>query len=100
MEEATSDKTIRARMVTRRTNELSNGIDDELDNVEVEEKIRNLKYAMEDLGRAFDVYSGLLTDDKALEDATKWYKEYDTRSNSVIKRARLYMNESNDVVET
>ena len=102
MEEAKKKRTIQARKVTRKTNELWNAIKGELHISDVQEKMGTLKYCMELLGEIHDEYVTLMdpADVDPLATAETWYTGYDTKTNEVIKVARDYIENRNSNYDT
>ena len=93
MENAKKERTIKSRTVTRRTNELINGIKLALKPDEIDEKIRNLKYGMDELGKLQDNVMEYVEDGtKEFENEESWYDNYDTKVNMAIREAKEYMD--------
>ena len=92
MEDAKKSRATKARFVTRRVNEVNNGIKTVAEKDDIIEKIENLKVAMNELGRIHDEYMGYFEDDpENLQKELKWYDEYDLKSNHAIKEGRRYI---------
>ena len=104
MEEAKKKRASKARVVTRRTNELLNGIKCCLQGEEVLDKMNNLKYVLGELGSLQDEVLSVLES----EDITKpevqvrlttennWYDTYDNKVNLAIREARKYIAETKE----
>ena len=94
-ETAKKQRSIKARRVTRRVNELLNGIKTFIAKAEITEKINNVKYVVDELGELQDDYMGYLdTNNTELLNAEQvWYDEYDLKANLAIKEARKYISE-------
>ena len=94
-ETAKKQRSIKARRVTRRVNELLNGIKTSIAKAEITEKINNVKYVVDELGELQDDYMGYLdTNNTELLNAEQvWYDEYDLKANLAIKEARKYISE-------
>ena len=95
MDEAKKERTKRARLVTRRINELSNCVKTEPQESDVLEKTCTLKYAIGELGTAHDEVTSHLADDdgKTWNGEEQWYQQYDIRVNTGINEARTYIRE-------
>ena len=94
MEELKKKRASKARVVTRRVNELGNGVTCALTEGEIVDKINNLKYASSELGaRQDDVMEAADSDadPNVTETEEKWYDVYDKRVNRAIKEARSYI---------
>ena len=88
-------RTSKARMVTRKTNELSNAIKLEVHSVEINEKIRSLKFTMGELGELHDAVIENIPEGENNETEVahddEWYYRYDVMVDNVIKDANEYV---------
>ena len=82
--EAKKARGVKARVVTRRVNELLNGIKILSSKEEIIGKINNIWYALEELGITQDTVIGVVQD-ADVENEVKWYDGYDINANSTIK---------------
>lgn len=90
IEAAKSNCSRKKGVVTRRINELSNAIRNDVNVSDLREKVKQVKEAMENLGLVFDDYVTIfdeLTEKEIIETAEKWYYEYDNRANRIIAQA-------------
>ena len=90
MEEIKKDRTSKARLVSRVVTEVLNGVHCYSKANEITDKINNLKYAMEELGKLHDEYIGRidLEDVETLDVESEWYNNDDFKVNRAIKEAR------------
>ena len=97
MDAAKKARSVKARVVSRRVNELINGIKGLLQVEDIDEKLKNLKLSHDELGALHDeVLTTMEEADEnadAFENETKWYDDYDMRVNKVVKMARTHMDE-------
>ena len=80
-----------AKKVTRRINELLNGVKNVIEKEDIVEKINNVKYAVEELGVVQDELIGSIDDDANVDEETEWYDGYDVKANLAIKEGRRYL---------
>ena len=99
MEEAKNERAKKARLVTRRINELINCIKSNPPESEVSEKIYTLKYAKDELGIAQDDVIANITEEgtpahtlRGVEE--QWYYKYDIKVNATINDAKKYIREN------
>ena len=106
MDEAKKKRTNKARVVSRRTTELLNGIRCSAQEEEINDKVANLKQALGELGSLHDDVMGYLDEklvgasDEAAGVAVQieiskeddWYIAYDKKVNLAIKEARNYIS--------
>ena len=93
MEECKKTRTLKARKLTRRTNELLNALKIDAVKSDIEEKIRTLKFEIDELGTAQDALLSLVdaNDKESVEREEKWYYDYDVKTNLVIKEASMHI---------
>ena len=74
MEEARKTRKTKASKLTRTINELLNAVSTRSANIELEEKIKNVKLAMNDVAIVNDEIIGLIPDDDkdTLEQQNRW----------------------------
>ena len=96
MEDAKKHRTSKARIVTRRMNEVLNGIKSISLPGELNEKIHTLKNTMEELGKLQDEVILLIdeSDQTTLETEENWYYEYDRKVNTAIKQGMIYIKDN------
>ena len=102
MEEIKKRRTIHARRLTRKTNELYNAIKGEVHIIDIREKIGALKYCIEELGGVHDEYIENVDPEEkdTLAAEEKWYTKYDVATNDAIKSARDYIELTEATNET
>ena len=96
MDELKKTRTVKARQVTRRVNELLNGIKIKVSEEDISEKIKNVKEALSELGTAHDEVVAVADDGSpdapaAVEAEEAWYYEYDKKVNQAVKEGRSYV---------
>lgn len=92
MDELKKRRSSKAGTVTRRIRELNNVVSMKADKLEVNDRINNLKYALDELGIIQDEYMNLNASEnpQIISEADKWYYEYDMRASKAIREAREY----------
>ena len=94
-EAAVKARASKARVVSRKTNELNNAIKLEVLPGEINEKVQKLKYAMGELGELHDAVIENIEEGEKYEEETatedKMYYKYDVMVNNVIKDANQYI---------
>ena len=98
MEEARKTRKTKASKLTRTINELLNAVSTRSANIELEEKIKNVKLAMNDVAIVNDEIIGLIPDDDkdTLEQQNRWYNDYDNRALMAIREARNLLEDKPD----
>ena len=109
MDDVKKKRAGKARVLTRRTKELLNSTKLKLHEVEIVDKINNLKYAISELGTIQDDVMSLLEEqydgdagdekDKNIKEEEEWYDAYDKQTSLAIKEARQYIDEANKNVQ-
>ena len=99
VEDAKKKRAGKARVVTRRVNEVLNALKSKLQEDEIVDKINNLKYAIGELGNLHDDVITIIEEaaapaDKAplLQTEDTWYNNYDKKVNLAIKEAREHID--------
>ena len=94
MEEIKKERSNKARTLTRRLNELINTTKLNGANIEVNEKISQVKNTLEELGEIQDRLLGSIdeSDDTATTEIIKWYEGYVQKVNIEISTSRAYLN--------
>ena len=102
MEAAKTERTKKARLVTRRMNEMLNCLKTEPLVTEVKEKIDTLKYAIGELGDIQDEVMSHIHDEDAqgIQDEETWYFNYDSKVNVAIKEGLTYVNLNTKTINT
>ena len=107
MDEAKKTRTWKARVVTRRTNELLNSMKCKLQEEEIVDKINNLKYALTELGTLHDDVIGILEErkdgdekEKLIEAEEQWYDVFDKKVNLAVKEGRTYIDDLKDAAKS
>ena len=92
MEDCKKQRTAKARLVTRRVNELINAVHCGAAKEEIWEKINNVKHIMNKLGEVQDELWEMIGDTNAesTEKEEKWYNDYDLKANRVRKHDYIY----------
>ena len=80
-----------AKKVTRRINELLNGVKNVIEKEDIVDKINNEKYAVVELGVVQDELIGSIDDDANVDEQTEWYDGFDVKANLAIKEDRRYL---------
>ena len=102
MDDAKKRRSNKGRTATRRINELSTAIKDELPIEELEEKGKKLRIAMEELGVAHDEVLDQVTSEKdeEIDQLENWYYDYNQRANIAIRSLAKIKNKSNESKES
>ena len=100
MDEAKKKRTSMARKVTRKCNEVYTAMNGEVNVMEIQEKMGNLKICMEELGTAHDDYVEQFNPDEdgisdQIQKEEQWYIDYDEKTNETIRQARKYIEDAN-----
>lgn len=100
MEVKKVERTIKARLVTRRTNEILNAVKTECSSEEIEEKIARLKASMDELGSSQDSYMVYCDEESnCYEIEEEWYYNYDVKVNIAIREAKEYIQRKNPPIQ-
>ena len=96
-ENAKKQRSGKARVLTRRLNELLNGLSCLLQVEEIVDKMSNLKYTLCELGTFHDDLLTAIEEENAAPDAieteNEWYNEYDKKVNIAVRQARSYVDD-------